>query len=200
RCALRPRHLGDGSSVGEPDLVFEIPAAYEVPASGTIEYTYIILPTHFTEDKWVQASEVRPGNRSVVHHVAVWVRRPESKWLREYPTGVPFVPAPRPGTERRSSDGDRTIEGSFADEYVAGDAPGRPAWIHRPGSASLIKAGSDLVLSLHYTTNGKAASDRSKIGLIFAKEPPPRRVFRTGVSNHGIVIPPGDSSYEVSAS
>src|SRR5262249_7171541 len=44
------------------------------------------------------------------------------------------------------------------------------------------------------------ASDRSKIGLILAKEPPPRRVFRTGVSNHGIVIPPGDSSYEVSAS
>jgi hypothetical protein len=113
---------------------------------------------------------------------------------------LPFVPAPRPGTKQRSSDGDRTIEGSVSDEYVAAYAPGRPAWIHPTGSATLVKAGSDLVLSLHYTANGKAARDRSKVGLVFAKEPPQRRVFRTGVVNYDLAIPPGDPDYSVSAS
>jgi hypothetical protein len=195
-----PRQFVAGWNIGQPDIVFEMPVEYAVSATGVIEYTYLIIPTHFTEDRWVQASEVRPGNRAVVHHVAVWARTPESKWLREYPLEMPFVPAPRPGTKRRSSDGDRTIEGSFADDWVAGYAPGVPPWVLPQGSAILVKAGSDLVLSLHYTTNGKAGKDRSKIGLIFAKEPPQKRAFLTSIVNHDIVIPPGDRNYHATAS
>lgn len=194
-----PRQFVEGWNIGQPDIIFEMPTEYDVPATGTIEYTYLIIPTHFSEDKWVQASEVRPGNRAVVHHVAVWARKPESKWLREYPIGIPFVPSARPGTAHRTSDGDRTIEGSFADDWVGGYAPGLPAWDLPPGSAILVRAGSDLVFSLHYTTNGKSGKDRSKIGLIFAKMPPQKRAFLTGVANHDFVIPPGDPGYKVTA-
>ena len=67
------RAFVDGWNIGTPDKVVQMPEAYHVPADGTIEYTYIILPTHFTEDTWVQALEIRPGNRSLMHH-AVSVR------------------------------------------------------------------------------------------------------------------------------
>ena len=41
-----------------------MPEAYQIPARGTIEYTYIIIPTNFKEDTWVQVLEVRPGDRA----------------------------------------------------------------------------------------------------------------------------------------
>ncbi len=66
-----------------------MPVDYQVPANGTVEYTYMIVPTGFTEDKWVQAMEVRPSNRAVVHHANIYIRRPGSPWLRRYPVGVP---------------------------------------------------------------------------------------------------------------
>src|SRR5579862_3935973 len=57
-----------GWNIGQPDVVIEMPTSYSVPATGTIDYTYVIVPSGFTKDMWVQAAEVRPGNRSHVHH------------------------------------------------------------------------------------------------------------------------------------
>ena len=74
------RHVGfvdgnlDVDHIGSPELVLEMPQAYDVPAAGTVDYQYVILPYKFTEDRWVQASEVRPGARSVVHHVIAFIR------------------------------------------------------------------------------------------------------------------------------
>ncbi|HUF48196.1 MAG TPA: hypothetical protein VMM93_10295, partial [Vicinamibacterales bacterium] len=62
----------DGWTIGAPDVVFSLPEAYPVPASGTIDYQYFEVPTNFTEDKWIQAIEVRPDARDVVHHVLVY--------------------------------------------------------------------------------------------------------------------------------
>ncbi len=191
------RQFLEGWNIGQPEAVFEMPIEYEVPATGTIDYTYVILPANFKEDKWVQASEVRPGNRAVVHHAVAWVRTPGSQWLRDYPTGVPFLPKPRAGSAKRTSDGDRTLEGSIHDERIANYAPGRPAWIFQPGHAMLIRAGSDVVFQLHYTTNGKAARDRSKIGFRFAPQAPGKRVFNFGIGNADFVIPPGAPAHAV---
>jgi hypothetical protein len=184
------RRFVEGWNIGTPDAVFEMPTDYEVPATGDVEYTFVILPTNLKEDRWVKASEARPGNRSVVHHAVAWVRTPESKWLRDYPVGVPFVAKPRPGSKKRTSDGDRTLEGSIHDERIANYAPGRTAWIFPQGQAMLLKAGSDIVFQLHYTPNGKPARDRSRIGFVFAKEPPAQRVFNFAIGNAGFVIPP----------
>ena len=74
-----PRQFLDGWNIGQPDAVFEMPTDYEVPATGAVEYTYVILPTNLKRDRWVQASEARPGNRAVVHHAVAWVRTPGSK-------------------------------------------------------------------------------------------------------------------------
>jgi hypothetical protein len=61
----------EGWNIGKPDYVVEMPVEYTVPATGVIDYTYIIVPSGFTEDKWVKAAELRPSNRAVVHHANV---------------------------------------------------------------------------------------------------------------------------------
>ena len=81
-----PRVFAQGWTIGTPDVVFEA-QPYDVPASGTIEYTYVIVPTGFTEDRWMSAAEVRPGNRAVMHHANVYVREPDSTVAARLPEG-----------------------------------------------------------------------------------------------------------------
>jgi hypothetical protein len=194
--APAPVRFTDGCGTDKPDIVFEMPNPFEVPAAGTIEYQYVVMPTGFTEDKWVTEAEVRPGNRAVTHHVIAFVREPGSKWLSEAEPGVPFVPKKRARKEGERAGND---DASGATELLVGYAPGMAATLLKPGQAKLIKAGSDIVLQLHYTTNGKASTDRTRIGLVFAKEPPSERVFTANTMNTKFVIPPGDSNYRVDA-
>lgn len=65
----------DGWSIGKPDAVFHLPKETTVPAEGVVEYLYFTVPTNFTEDKWIQAAEIRPDKRDVVHHVIVFVQK-----------------------------------------------------------------------------------------------------------------------------
>ncbi|MGH9937253.1 MAG: hypothetical protein ACREAM_13485, partial [Blastocatellia bacterium] len=67
----------DGWEIGTPDVVISMPKPYAVPAEGVIDYQYFQAPTNFTEDKWAQAIEARPGARSVVHHILVFCREPD---------------------------------------------------------------------------------------------------------------------------
>ena len=64
----------DGWAMGKPDVVFEMQEEYSVPAEGVIEYRSFYIPTNFTEAKWIQAIELRPGNREVVHHALAFYR------------------------------------------------------------------------------------------------------------------------------
>jgi hypothetical protein len=195
--APAPASFTEGWGMGKPDVIFEMPAAFEVPASGTIEYQYIVIPTGFTEDKWVVEAEARPGNRAVTHHVIAFVREPGSKWLREAVPGVPFVPKPRKRDEGQPKDERSTEDAGGATELLVGYAPGMAAMELKPGQAKLIKAGSDIVLQLHYTTNGKVAADRTRVGLVFAQEPPRERVFTANSMNTKFVIPPNEPNLKV---
>jgi hypothetical protein len=183
------RQYVTGWNIGQPEMVLEMPEAFDVPASGTVDYQYVILPYKFTEDRWVSASEVRPGARSVVHHVIAFIREPGSKWGRDRQAGVVFVPD-------LNSNGER---GGFSGDMLAGFAPGVPAQALEPGRGRLVKAGSDIVLQLHYTANGKPQKDVTKVGLTFCKEPPAQRVMSMGASNRRFTIPPGDANYRVDA-
>ena len=187
----------DGWVMGKPDAVIEIPG-YAVPAAGTIEYTYFVVPTGFTEDKWVQNVEVRAGDRKVVHHVVVIVRPPGVKYLTEARNGEPYVP-PQHDKPHKPDTGKGALEIDqieVAGVYVPGGLP----YYLKPGQARLIPAGSDLIFQMHYTTNGKAAFDRSRVGIQFAKEAPAERVVNTLVTNRNLDIPAGDPNHEVLAS
>ncbi len=195
KLAPPPRRFTEGWGIGQPDRVITMPE-YEVPPTGTVEYTYVILPSGLTEDTWVRASEIRPGNRAVVHHAFLFVRTPGSKWFAGYPEGKAFVPTPRPGsTQKRNSDGDRTKEGSIADEQLASYVPGEEPVVLPDDTAFLVKAGSDFVLQIHYTSNGKPATDTTRIGLLYAPKPPARRGWFDGISASRFVIPPNDPNY-----
>jgi hypothetical protein len=133
----------------------------------------------------VQMAEVRPGNRAVVHHVIAFVRDPKSKWNRDQEPGVVFVP--EKGGRSNGLGGD----------LLAGYAPGLPPIVLEPGQGRLVKAGSDVVFQLHYTASGKAAEDRTKVGIVFCKQPPKERVMTMAAQNNKFVIPPGDANYQV---
>jgi peroxiredoxin len=91
----RPQYA-EGWTIGEPDVVFKMPEDYTVPAAGTVEYQYFVTPTNFKEDVWVKASEPRPGNRAVVHHIIVFVRPKDSKSFRNLPAVGGFAPGEEP--------------------------------------------------------------------------------------------------------
>jgi hypothetical protein len=182
----KPLAFVEGWNIGKPDMAIAMPAKYDVPASGTIDYQYILIPLHLTEDKWIQSAEVRPGNRAVVHHVIAYIRPPGSKWMRDAQPGVPYVPA------KGGEDGEN--------EFLVGYAPGMPPGILPAGRGKLLKAGSDVILQMHYTANGKAATDQTTIGMIWATAPVKERVYTIAATTRKFAIPPGDPNYEVDSS
>ncbi len=179
----------DGWNIQKPDAVLGMSEPFHLPAKGDVPYQYVVLPTKFTEDKWVQMAEARPSDRTVVHHVVIFIRDPQSKWLREAKTGVPFVP--EGGNFQNISGGGNDILMIYT--------PGKVPEMWRPGLGKMIKAGSDLVLQIHYTTNGKETEDHTQVGLVFAKEKPTERAMTIGGYNLGFKIPPGDPNYKVEA-
>ena len=191
RDAPPAKHWAEGWNIPQPDVVLSMPKPVPIPAQGDIEYTYEIVPTHFTEDRWVRMSEVRPSSPEHVHHAVVYIRPPEENWLRHAPVGVPFTASTLSDPQDR-----RDAHGTTSDlllVYAPGSAPDQ--WPE--GMAKLVPAGSDLVFQVHYTANGKAASDRSSIGLVFAKQPPKRRVITLQLNNHALIIPPGADNFRV---
>jgi peroxiredoxin len=168
-----PVHFAEDWQIGKPDIVYRMPVAYSIPAKGTVPYQYFNVEADFKDDVWVKGAEVRPGNRSVVHHAFVF-----------------FLP---PGQKKP-----RAEDPLF--NAIAGYAPGMPAGLWPEGHARLIPAGSRLVFQMHYTANGHIESDRSEVGLVLAnaKEVTKHVQFTIAV-NIDFGIPPGAADFHVPA-
>jgi mono/diheme cytochrome c family protein len=166
-----PPHFAAGWTIGEPDVVLTMTEPYHIPARGTIPYQYIRIPVDFKEDRWLKAIEIRPGSRVHVHHVIAYTQAKGGS-LNENPLG-------------------RT--------NIGGTTPNKPGVTFGDGIARLLRANSEIVLQMHYTTNGTEADDRTSVALIFAKEPP-RKMLRGGMAlNLRFQIPAGAPSHEVRA-
>jgi hypothetical protein len=185
--APAPLTFVEGWNIGTPDKILEMPQAFSVPATGTIDYQWIVMPLGLDKDTWIEGVEVRPGDRSVVHHVIAFYRRPGSNWLVDAKPGIP--------TPKGSGDS----EAGMSDGAIGGYVPGLPAARLAPGRAILLPAGSDIVLQVHYNATGKATTDRTKVGIVYAKKDVVERSFQIGLANPGFVIPPGDPNYRVDA-
>ncbi len=184
-------HWAEGWNIGEPDLTLAMPKPTPIPAEGDIPYMYVIIPTHFTDDRWVRMVEIRPGNRSVVHHAVAYVRPPDDPWLRGAPVGVPFSSDDL--TDEKLKRDARWTTSDILLVYAPGSSPDQ--WPQ--GYAKLIPAGSDIVLQMHYTTRGHATEDRSSVGMVFAKQRPAKRVLTLQLTNDKFLIPPGDPDHQV---
>ena len=187
------RTWAESWSIPKPDLVLAMPQPVPLPASGDIEYTYEIVPANFKEDRWVQMAEVLPGLRSNVHHAVVYIRPTDSNWLRRAPVGVPFTASSLNDPEDRR--GAHWTDSDVLLVYAPGSSP--DAW--PANMAKFIPAGSDLVFQMHYTANGHASPDQSRVGLIFSKRAPEQRVLTLQLTNDHFVIPPGAADYRVEA-
>jgi len=180
----------EGWEIGTPDAVLSMTKTFKVTASGTIAYQYFTIPTNFTEDKWVQAIEVRPGTRSVVHHILVFVReKGKQPAPPAFKAVIPKLPPSPDGKDDQNQLGPGTL--------IATTAPGTNAMIYEPGQAMRVPAGSQLVLQVHYTANGKEATDQSSVGMIFAKEPPKQEIHNSAFLNFMLKLPPGSDNQAV---
>ena len=178
----------EGWSIGEPDAVFQMQEEYRIPAEGTIAYEYFYIPTNFTEPKWVQAIEVRPGNRAVVHHVLVnykakpdLQRAPALKFNTEWQKPAQGETGTRPAN--RGDNVPARLIGTYA--------PGTNPQVFRPGTALRLEPGGVIELQMHYTANGEASTDRTKVGFVFSKDASPREVRASQFYNTTLVIPAG---------
>jgi hypothetical protein len=196
--APAPVQFRDGWNI-RPDLVFQLPKPYRIPAKGTIEYTYITVSAPFKEDTWVVAGEIRPTDRQHVHHVVANVRPKGSKWMTQSQLGSePYAPGPTRNEDLiRANGGNPAV---IDNEFLVGYVPGMEAQrfdIDR--SAKLIPAGADIVFEMHYTTNGKEGEDQTMVGLELAKEPPKRLFMSVAAAQMNLDIAPGDPNAEAKA-
>lgn len=168
-----PEFAGGWQMPRDPDLVVAMrDQPFEVPASGAVRYQYFVVDPKLDEDKWVESAEIRPGDRSVVHHILVFAKTEN---------------------ELRKFDGD----GAFLAAYVPGFLPQK----YPDGMAKLIPAGSKLVFQVHYTPNGKATPDLSRIGFLFAD---PTKITHAVMTSEakltsGLVIPPRAENHRMEA-
>lgn len=181
------------SSEMPADVVIEVPSAIQIPANEVIEYQHVVLPLPFRYDRWVRGIEIRPSDRSVVHHAVLYVREPNSTWLREAKPGVPYAPGKADGEMfRRSRD--------TKEDILAIYAPGASATVFPEGMAKKIVAGSDLVLQMHYTSRNVTTSDTPKVRLLLSTEPPKKRILTLQMGRDDLRISPGEEDYRASVS
>ena len=177
--------FADGWSIGEPDLIFTMLEPYEVPADGTVPYSYVTVPTNLTEDTWISAHEFRPGDRRVIHHVISTVLEDDGN----------------PATGEVTLTRDRSRERA-AGARVGGYVPNRLGTVYEDGVAVRLPAGADIEAQMHYTTIGEPVMDQSSWGVVIATSPSSTRRRAGGgqVANLMFRIEPEHPNYEVRAS
>ena len=168
-----PPEFTEGWQIGEPDAVFQVTKKpFAIPAGGEVPYQYFQVETNFKEDKWVQAAEIRIGNRAVVHHILVDVSRR----------------------------GRKHAHGEIDSDWITAVAPGAKPLVLADGLAKVIPAGATLVFQVHYTPIGTPQTDLSSVGFKFIDKDQVQKVVGTqSISNTDFVIPAGKEK-DVSAS
>jgi mono/diheme cytochrome c family protein len=167
----------DGWRIGEPDLVFRMKDAFEVPAEGLVTTRYFEVEPAVPEDLWIRALEVRPEARSVVHHVTVSYQVPAG-------TGA----GPERTLRRRLLPWSRSANEGWV--FLFGYLPGKGPRTYPDGIARFVPKGAKLRFDMHYTANGKATLDRTSLGVVFADEPPALVAESRNFWNVDIDIPP----------
>ncbi len=162
-----PREWPEEWVLGKPDAVVALPEPVAVAATGRMKYQYREVASGFAEDRWITGVEVRPSALAQVHHVLVFA-----------------VPEGKKGV----------VDG---DDFLAVYVPGSSAVVYPPGYAKKLPGGARIVFQLHYTPNGSAVEDRTRLGLTFAAAAPRHEVHVAAAKQTRFCIPPGARRHEV---
>jgi hypothetical protein len=171
---------------------------YNVPATGTVQYEYFYIPTDIKEPTWVRAFEIRPGARAVVHHVLMYywarpdIQRPTLLVRNKEQSNLPDA---GPGNSPRRIPPAPGMRPSLVATY----APGTNPQMMPASTAIRLEPGGIIEFQMHYTTNGTAAADRTRVGLFLSRDSSPREVRISDFYNGLLKLPAGAASVEVSA-
>jgi hypothetical protein len=150
--------------LGKPDAVLKLSTPEKVPATGVVDYRYVEVSSPFTNDVWLSAMDIKPGNHKVVHHVILYVKAP----------------------------GDSDEQNDHG-KFFVGWAPGASALRYPEGVAKKLPAHSKLTLELHYTTCGSEQKDSSEVALYLAPGPQKRNAETRQAIQYNLDIPPGEA-------
>jgi Copper type II ascorbate-dependent monooxygenase, C-terminal domain len=202
----------------KPDVVLTVPE-FMVPRTMQDDYEYIYVPTNFTEDKWIQAAEVLPGDRRVVHHATVSVidkaevakhleahaKSDEGEDRYHYRTGKvlhlrPDAPVIDDGCAAPDGGGIPGEPSGYLNIVPAIYLPGHLAETRPAGYALRIPAGGYLQFQIHYSNHhGLDVKDRTSIGLVFAREPVQHEIGQYEIWNNMFLIPSNDDNHRVTS-
>ncbi|HEX6464552.1 MAG TPA: hypothetical protein VFZ98_08870 [Vicinamibacterales bacterium] len=183
----------EGWHLGTPDLILQMPAGFDLPASGPDVYRNFVIPTHLTEDKWVRAIEFRPSARKVVHHVLFAFDTSGAAARRDGRDG-------KPGFSGMGTVGVAGATGAAGP--LGGWAVGSTPAFLPDGVALPLPKGSDLILQMHFHLTGKPETEKSTVGIYFTDKAPERRLWSVQVPalfgfGVGIDISPGEKNYTI---
>jgi hypothetical protein len=197
----------------QPEVVMDLPPR-DVPAKGVLEWELLALPAPFKTDTWVTSMEILPGDASVVHHICIsfekhkpstvynryeWVQVPRDETGNPLPGNSGFAELPGMiiatrdvgSTEVKLREGHPTLKENLDFCYLPGAGyDDYRAW----NAGKLIPAGSDIIISAHYTTSGKAVTDRTKIGFTVAKTAPAKKFLVQGAGEDTPVTAPTNAN------
>jgi tetratricopeptide (TPR) repeat protein len=178
-------HWPTGWMLGEPDLVLELPAPYELPPGGGDVFRNLVIPVELDRPRWVRAYELRPSPPRVVHHAVINVDRSGAARRLDALDAAP-------GYSGMNASGVRSFDG-----HIVAWTPGKMPRPSPPDVAWRIDPGSDLVLHLHLLPTGKTETVRASLGLYFAAGPPAREPVLVRLGSKTIDIPAGDARYTI---
>ena len=170
--ATTPPPAGGDWPLGPPDLILSLPRK-TLPATGSLPYDYPELTLPTTEDKWLRAVYVKPGNRRAVHHALVLEGSQVEQVLAVLSGNLPGLTG-----------------------FFAGYVPGLDQTWFPDGSGKLLRRAAKLTVQMHYTTTGQPESDETQLGFYFASRAPDRELFTKSASTTSLSIPPGAKDYE----
>lgn len=203
----------EGWRYGRPDLVIDIGQDFLVPAGKDL-YKHFIVPTNFTEGKWIRAAQVLPGNRKLVHHAHVYVTVGEATsdatasqagklaGFAEIEDGLTRVrmDAPVINDACAGSNALPNLDG-FEEGSLATMLPGKGPDVYDVfgdnSIAKYIPPGARLRFEIHYAKVAHSDTDRTSLGLYFAQKPPEKPLKRVDLRNRFFLIPAGAPSHEV---
>jgi len=172
----------DAWQIGKPDFVFEMPEPYVVPKERLDEYQFYRVEANFPEDRYIQAIEMKPGNKAVVHHMGAIIGESSSEPLTPNQALLKLY----------GLTGDKVKK---IGDYISGDPFN--ARTYPTGYALKLPARHDLFFEMHYTPTGKAEQpDLSRLGIIWADQKPEHVIESKVFNRKDIRLRPHTQHYE----
>ena len=161
-----------------PDAVIEMPVEFSAAAAGEIPYQNFYTPVPFSEDKFIEAAQTRPGNHSFVHHGVIRAQKLPEQAKIDPATGMLVDPKTGIGvfdtSNQNEADREERAQDVFdtsSNVWISTYAPGWDFEGYKPGIGKRVPAGWHVLFNMHYAPTGKAEKDRTALGLWFQQVP-----------------------------